>query len=947
MRAVKIIAAAAGAVVLLLVVAAVALYAWFDPNDYKDYVTRWAEAQTGRRIGIGDKLELQLFPWLAVATGGITVANAEGFGDEPFATVTHASAEVKLLPLLEKRVEVGTVRLDGLQLHLAEDSNGRGNWEDLLRKQGAAPSPSPSPQPPPPSGRPAAGAPGSAASWLAGVDIAGIRVSDSRVDWRDASGPRYVIGGLDLESGRIRAGGAIDLSAKFSFTDVPGRRSADVEAQTVATLRGKAVELGKTRVDGRIAGAPFGSGKLELALAWTHAAFDSDAGSVAVQDLSTRVDGVEAAWQLTGRDVPTAPAVDGSVSIKSGSAAALLSLLGISPPQGVDAKALGNFDLAASFAATLGSAADAAAGTGGSSQSIVVKSLQGAWLGMTLTGDAKLSGADHLEARLDVPAFKPDKTLLALVRAKAPAGVHLDALGRVGLSGRVDADLATGRMTLADLKADLLGASVTGNLEVVPRKEGSLYRGALKTPRFAPDAFTAFFAGLLSDKIVPSKLGMLAADTGFAYDLHADSLSLDPLAFEAFGLKADGNMTVTNLSGTPILKGRAHVPVFSPRDLLARFGQAPPETADRKALQRAGIDTRFEIDPGRGQFTNLVLALDDSRITGNFTVAGVTQPEYRFALAIDHVDADRYLPPPSAPTGQAGAQAAPPAGVTAGDIELPAEALANLKVDGSVKVGKLKLANLDLDDVSTDIAIGNGEARLAKAGAKLYGGRFDGDFGVKTAGAQPGLTLKGRASGLDLAPLITALTREKANFSGKGDFDLNLTGRGKKVMDNVKSASGNVKFSLTNGAIDGFNLGRTLCAVYNASQKLPAPAAQPKLTRYQVVSGTAAVADGVASSSDLLARAAFMDVKGKGNLKLAEQRLDYTLEAKLTGKVGISGCEPMDQLVGESIPLTLRGTVTDPSISPDFSEIIQRRLKNQLQQRLQNRLEDKLKGLLK
>src|SRR5690606_13942083 len=101
-----------------------------------------------------------------------------------------------------------------------------------------------------------------------------------------------------------------------------------------------------------------------------------------------------------------------------------------------------------------------------------------------------------------------------------------------------------------------------------------------------------------------------------------------------------------------------------------------------------------------------------------------------------------------------------------------------------------------------------------------------------------------------------------------GSFDLSLSGRGSKVIDNVASASGNVSFSLTDGAIDGFNLGRTLCAVYNASQKLPSPAQAPASTQYQAIRGTARVAAGVAESQDLLARASFMDVTGRGRLHL-------------------------------------------------------------------------------
>src|SRR5690606_23752114 len=77
-------------------------------------------------------LELELFPWLAVEAGGVTLGNAPGFDPAvPFATAERVAAEVRLLPLLSRRVEIGTIRLDGLELNLTRDANGRGNWQDF------------------------------------------------------------------------------------------------------------------------------------------------------------------------------------------------------------------------------------------------------------------------------------------------------------------------------------------------------------------------------------------------------------------------------------------------------------------------------------------------------------------------------------------------------------------------------------------------------------------------------------------------------------------------------------------------------------------------------------------------------------------------------------------------------------------------------------------------
>ncbi len=101
----------------MLVIVAVAIFAsTFDPNDYKGVATDTFTARTGRTLTIDEDLRLAYFPWLAVETGGVTIGSAEAFGGaaQPFATARRVAARVKLLPLLSRRVEIGTVELEGL-----------------------------------------------------------------------------------------------------------------------------------------------------------------------------------------------------------------------------------------------------------------------------------------------------------------------------------------------------------------------------------------------------------------------------------------------------------------------------------------------------------------------------------------------------------------------------------------------------------------------------------------------------------------------------------------------------------------------------------------------------------------------------------------------------------------------------------------------------------------
>jgi AsmA protein len=376
---------------------------------------------------------------------------------------------------------------------------------------------------------------------------------------------------------------------------------------------------------------------------------------------------------------------------------------------------------------------------------------------------------------------------------------------------------------------------------------------------------------------------------------------------------------------------------FSPQELLTRFGLPPQQTSDAQAFTRATIGTRFAVTKDGAELDNLVLALDETTIKGSFALRGFDTPSYRFALDVDSVDADRYLPP-KARDAQAGE-------ATAGDIELPQNN--TMDVDGTMHIGALKLAGMQFADVGGRILIGNGDLKLENARAQLYGGTFAGNFHVRAAGNDPGLALDGRASGIALEPLLAGLTAAEPNFSGTGSFDLNLAGKGRTIIENVQTAGGNVSFDMSNGAIKGFNLGRTLCAAYNVTQGAPAPPEQPLLTPYEGIKGSAVVTAGSAASNDLLARTSFMDLNGAGSLLLAQGELDYQLDAKLTAPIGIENCATMDQFVGDSLPFNIRGTVTAPVITPDFSKLVQRQIREEIQERLEDRIKDRLRGILR
>lgn len=430
----------------------------------------------------------------------------------------------------------------------------------------------------------------------------------------------------------------------------------------------------------------------------------------------------------------------------------------------------------------------------------------------------------------------------------------------------------------------------------------------------------------------------MAFDTRFSYDAGSDAATLDPLAVEVFGLQGSGTLQASAISTAPAFRGRAQVAEFAPRDLLRRFNQTPPQTSDDTALRAASIVTRFDITPAIGRFDELVIVLDDSRIAGSFIVDDFDDPSYRFTLSADRLDVDRYLPPPADEVAD-GERAA-------GGMALSAQALNAIAIAGQARVADLELAGLRFQQVDAALNFGAGKADIGPARANLYGGEFTGALNVDTNGELPTMSLSGQATTLALEPLITALTGE-SNFTGTGSFDIRLTGRGPTVTDTVRSAAGTMSFALRDGVISGFNLGRTLCQVYNASASLPAPPRLPEETSYQLIQGMANVTDGVAAMPDLLARAPFMDITGRGRLELVDQQLDFTLESTMTRSLGIQSCDSLDRMVGNSFPWTLKGTIAEAEIRPDFSKYLRQRIEDEIRDRARERIEERLQDRLR
>lgn len=225
-------------------VAAVLFAAWllFDAQAVKAQSEKLVLEATGRHLRIGGDLSLSVFPRLGVEMAGLRLSE-RGQPETPFASVERVRVGVRLLPLLQRRVEADEILLVAPDVRIVRDRNGRLNVADLAGQPSAAPDKAPEEKPQ--AGTTAA---------LPSIALAGVRVEKGRLAYRDeGTGKDVVISDLGLRFGELgtQAKGRAVLGASLTLDGKQLR--GDLE--TDYAIDAGAKRLGLSGLVGRVQGA--------------------------------------------------------------------------------------------------------------------------------------------------------------------------------------------------------------------------------------------------------------------------------------------------------------------------------------------------------------------------------------------------------------------------------------------------------------------------------------------------------------------------------------------------------------------------------------------------------------------------------------------------------------------------------------------------------------------
>lgn len=457
-----------------------------------------------------------------------------------------------------------------------------------------------------------------------------------------------------------------------------------------------------------------------------------------------------------------------------------------------------------------------------------------------------------------------------------------------------------------------------------------------------------------SGETLPGGSARVALGADIIHDGAENSLVIEELELEAEDMKLTGQMRVANTHTVPEAEGSIRIAEFNPKKLHGVFSDVSIETRDPKALTRASLEATIGGNPNQLFVEPLTIRLDDSTISGEVSVPDIKTQALRFELALDAIDADRYMAPEAeksegaAPGTTSAATAGTPGTAATGAAEIPKEALRKLDVIGQMNIGKLKASNLNLSDVNVRINAKDGLIRLNPVDAKLYDGTYAGNITVDARGKRLRTSVDENLAGVLAGPLLKDLQGQD-RITGKANVNIAMKSVGETADEVKKSLNGSADFVFTDGAINGVNVARMIREAYARIKgaKLPPEEAEQK-TDFSEVRGSVHVSNGIATNNDFTMSTPLLRVNGKGTANLPAETVDYRVQATVVKTLKGQGGEELDDLVGIPIPIHVTGRAADPKYALDTEALAQALAKSKVQDVIDEKVgDDRVKGLLK
>jgi len=417
---------------------------------------------------------------------------------------------------------------------------------------------------------------------------------------------------------------------------------------------------------------------------------------------------------------------------------------------------------------------------------------------------------------------------------------------------------------------------------------------------------------------IPNKsLTTLLTIADSAVSLPQQTLKVTGLQLKSGDLSLTADLSGEHIKDNPALQGTVNVAAFSPAKLMKDFAITAPVMRDANALNKLVMSANFTAEKNSLDLQNLIINLDETTIKGTTSVKNFATPAITFNLAIDTLDVDRYLPPVEKTQKPI---TSPTIALMAGAKSIPVETLRKLNIDGNLTVAKLKINDLNLQDVQQHLMTKDGLVTSTQTVKQFYQGEYTGNLVVDVRHTPTVLAIDEKLSHVQVEPLLQDF-RGKATLRGTLDAASQLQAKGNTGAELKSSLNGFLKFVCKDGAVLGFSLQKmvdkgkamlkgTDVAVHDDNEQTP----------FVEISATAVVNNGLITNHDLLGRTNKVRVTGNGTANLITEQLDYKLTTLLLKEKATA--TEAEQFHETPMIIAVGGTFSKPTYTLDLAALL-------------------------
>ncbi len=368
-----------------------------------------------------------------------------------------------------------------------------------------------------------------------------------------------------------------------------------------------------------------------------------------------------------------------------------------------------------------------------------------------------------------------------------------------------------------------------------------------------------------------------------------------------------------------------NVAPFSPRKLMEVMGQPfPVQTTDPSTLKSVSLKLNMKGDTQNISISSGSFDLDQSKITFSARAKEFSKPDLAFEMALDKIDADRYLPLTRGEKSVKAAKKKPAQEKKKTDYS----PLRKPVLKGDMRIGELKIKGAKLQEIRLTIKGRNGLFNIDPIAFKAYEGNLSTKATLDVRKDVPKTTVTLNVKDLQVRPLLKDVL-QKEFLEGMTFAQVSLTTEGDDADGIKRTLNGKGTLQFRDGGIVGIDLTgmvqnlKTSFGLAEETEKRPR-------TDFSEFNVPFTLKNGLANTPGTQLVSPLLRVMAAGEADLVQEKLDFRVEPKFVAS--LKGQGDQKDRSGLMVPVLVSGTFASPKFRPDLQGMLKQQLKGGIPQ---------------